>query len=468
MTARLIIAGLGPGNLNQITIETWESLLLADEVVLRTKVHPAAEELERREIIFSACDRFYEEGEEFEQVYQNIAEAIIKKALTMPEGSVLFYGVPGHPYVAEESVQRLLVLAQKEGISYKVLPAMSFLDPVFAALGVDPTDDGFTLLDALALPEPLPAYLCCLYTQVYNQFVASDLKLALLEQFPAEHEVTILYHAGILGEERVIKTPLAELDFFKDFDHLTSVYVPKRQLETEAICQYPLDPLVKVFDRLLGENGCPWDRRQTHESLKQYLLEEAYEVLEAIDAKDMELLQEELGDVLMQIVFHGSIARKRGDFDFNDIIQGITEKLIRRHPHVFGQAKADEAKEVEVLWDQVKAKETKNKNKNGFGKIYKGLPALMMANEYIKLKKKYGLEATHPQDTKEILQKNWQEFYEGLAENNINEEKLGALLLSLVAAARENDVSCEVTLINHIHKLSADLEKKLQKAEKMQ
>ena len=128
---------------------------------------------------------------------------------------------------------------------------------------------------------------------------------------------------------------------------------------TADTVRYPMDPLVEVFRRLLAPDGCPWDREQTHETLKPYLMEEAQEVLDAIDEKDMAHLQEELGDVLMQIVFHSALAETQGAFDINDVIAGITEKMIRRHPHVFGEEKADTPEAVAALWQKIKTAEKK-------------------------------------------------------------------------------------------------------------
>jgi len=127
-------------------------------------------------------------------------------------------------------------------------------------------------------------------------------------------------------------------------------------------CRYPLDPLADVFERLLGADGCPWDRKQTHESLKPYLIEEAHEALEAIEENNIPQLQEELGDVLLQVVFHSAIASQRGDFDLNDVIAGVTEKLIRRHPHVFGDEKAADEEDVARLWYRIKGEEKEAKS----------------------------------------------------------------------------------------------------------
>jgi tetrapyrrole methylase family protein/MazG family protein len=140
--------------------------------------------------------------------------------------------------------------------------------------------------------------------------------------------------------------------------------------------------LVKVMERLRGKRGCPWDREQTRESLKPFLLEEAYEVLEAIEKGDIDDLREELGDLLLQVIFHAEIARERGEFDINEVLTVLTGKLIRRHPHVFGRGKIGTAQEVLAEWERLKQKEYKNRNrKSALDGVPKSLPALMRAHQ---------------------------------------------------------------------------------------
>lgn len=146
--------------------------------------------------------------------------------------------------------------------------------------------------------------------------------------------------------------------------------------------RYSFDEFVDIIRTLLGENGCPWDKAQTHESLKKCLIEECYEVLSAIDHKDQENLCEELGDVLMQVVFHAQLAKQEGSFDLYDVIDGIAKKMVRRHPHIFGEEKADTAEEVLKSWEEIKKKEKKYETKaESMETIPIGLPALMRAEK---------------------------------------------------------------------------------------
>lgn len=142
--------------------------------------------------------------------------------------------------------------------------------------------------------------------------------------------------------------------------------------------KYPLDELVEVMDRLLGPGGCPWDREQTHASLTRYLIEETYEVVEAIDENDMAQLKEELGDLLLQIVFHSALSERQGAFDLNQVTKTVTEKMINRHPHVFGTMQLDTSDDVLDKWEGFKKKEGKRRVLEG---IPKHLPALMRAEK---------------------------------------------------------------------------------------
>ena len=427
----LWITGLGPGGPETITMQTMQVIEQADKVILRTAVHPVVAQLSAAGIAYDSCDCYYENGGSFKDIYDSIAGYVWEEAARTGD---VCYCVPGHPLVAEETVQLLKRKAEAAAVSVlrgrsadaatdtsaippvapteiRVLSAVSFLDALFVSLGIDPVKESLVILDATDICDAagcpdggdqsgkgglrrIPES-SCLFAQVYHPLIAGELKLALLDAAPPDAEVWIAYHAGIEGEEDLLRCPLAELDHFKGFDHLTSVYLPRltrdgasnrlvqaspqaerqpdyadagitdtgiadtghRAMAGPSGSQYPLDALVGVFRQLLGPDGCPWDKKQTHTTLKPYLLEEAQEALDAIDALDMPHLKEELGDVLMQIVFHCALAEGRGDFDLNDVIQGITDKMIRRHPHVFGDEKAETPDDVAVLWQRIKAAE---------------------------------------------------------------------------------------------------------------
>jgi len=414
---------------------------------LRTARHPAVRELERRGVAFTAFDSFYEEARSFEEVYTRIARAVLEAA---GRGEVI-YAVPGHPLVAEASVQRILEEAEARGVKTTVIPALSFLDALFTALHLDPAR-GVVVLDALN-PEmgPWDGRRGLILTQVYNRRVAGQVKLALMEFLPDEHPVTVVRAAGVPGEERIEDVPLYELDRLSWIDHLTSVYIaPYPDAD-----KYTLEGLAAIMARLRGPEGCPWDRQQTHQSLKRYLLEETYEVLEALEEGDMHKLCEELGDLLLQIVFHARLAEEEGYFRLYDVVRGIARKMIRRHPHVFGTAEARTAEQVLDNWAKIKAAEKEEEGlEASLLNAPKGLPALLKA---LKIQEQAARVGFDWREVKEVWNKVEEELeelakaVEGGTPKRV-EEEVGDVLFALVNLARRLKVEPEGALNRAIDK----------------
>lgn len=402
---KITVLGLGPGGLGLIPQQNLETLKKARRILVRTARHPAVEDLAALGIRFESCDAFYEEYDSFEGVYGAIVDKLLEEAL---QGQDLVYAVPGHPLVAESTVFLLKKKAAEQGIEIEILPAMSCLDAIYASLGIDPTA-GIMVKDALELKaEEILPQVDLLITQLYSRQIASDVKLTLMEVYPDEYQVTLIKAAGIPEQEWKQAIPLYELDRLEPIDHLTSLYVPKLP-QGQGKSQYPLDPLVKVMQQLLGEKGCPWDKEQTHDSLKRYLIEECYEVIEAIEERDMYKFCNELGDLLLQIVFHAQLAENSGSFNVNDVIQGITEKMIRRHPHVFGTVEVNDAQEVLVNWEKIKGKEKAASGQETLMDIPRGLPALYRAEKVQKRAAKVGFDWPD-------LKGPWEKLAEELAE----------------------------------------------------
>lgn len=162
-----------------------------------------------------------------------------------------------------------------------------------------------------------------------------------------------------------------------------------------------VDPLLKIMARLRSPGGCPWDREQDHDSIKQCLIEEAYEVIEAIEAGDMDMLCDELGDLLLQVVFHAQLASERKDFGFYDVVDRISEKLVRRHPHVFGKNKLGSSDAVLAQWESIKTGERKKAGKKTgsvLDHVPKHLPALMRSEKLLKKAAKAGLHPKVPSE----------------------------------------------------------------------
>lgn len=208
--------------------------------------------------------------------------------------------------------------------------------------------------------------------------------------------------------------------------------------ETEDGYEFTLQPLIDVVAALRAPDGCPWDRLQTHSTLRRYLLEEVYEVLEAIDNQDMANLREELGDVLLQIVFHARLAEEQGLFTIQDIIDDITAKMIRRHPHVFAKATSKELASTQLNWEALKAQEPGHDKKTLLGGISKGLPALLGAQKLQEKAAKVGFDWDTEPPVWAKFEEEIAEFKEAIAEKDYENAELegGDVLFSLINLLR--------------------------------
>ncbi|MCJ1657134.1 MazG nucleotide pyrophosphohydrolase domain-containing protein [Staphylococcus sp. NRL 16/872] len=354
MTHTITIVGLGNYDINDLPLGIYRFLKQQQHIYARTLEHPVIASLQN-ELTFESFDSIYENNDDFASVYQQIVDTLIKKAET---GDIV-YAVPGHPRVAETTTAKLLEYsANHDDVDVKVLGGKSFIDDVFAAIDEDP-NDGFTLLDGTALSENvLNIRTHTLITQVYSAMVAADIKITLMECYPDDMLVKVVTGAHSTGAS-VVEVPLFELDRDEDiFNNLTSVFVPK-VTNDEAMYQ-DFDFAVQTIDRLVAdENGCPWDRVQTHDSLKRYLIEESFELFEAIDNEDDWHMIEELGDILLQVLLHASIGKKEGYMDIKEIIESLNAKMIRRHPHIFGEEEAESIEDLKDIWATAKSKEGK-------------------------------------------------------------------------------------------------------------
>ncbi|QLK85302.1 MazG nucleotide pyrophosphohydrolase domain-containing protein [Staphylococcus sp. 17KM0847] len=351
MTHHLTIIGLGNYGLDELPVSIYRLITQQQHLYVRTADHPVVQELNSIQI--TSFDTVYEAKDTFEEVYEAIVTQLLEKA----QSEDVIYAVPGHPRVAETTTQYLLTRASDYGVTVEIKGGRSFIDDIFAAVNVDP-NDGFTLLDATALDvAALNLRTATIVTQVYSDMVAGALKLSLMERYPDDFEVMIVDGAHQSGAS-VITVPLYELDHHSSFTNLTSVFIPK--VTHEELLYGDFDFADQVIAQLVDdETGCPWDKVQTHESLKRYLLEETFELFEAIDNEDDWHMIEELGDVLLQVLLHANIGRKEGYIDTREIIVSMTKKMIQRHPHVFGDGYADSVDDVMSIWNKQKAAEGK-------------------------------------------------------------------------------------------------------------
>lgn len=437
------VIGLGPGTKEALTIGAIDALKNSQNVYLRTEKHPTVEFLEEQGIKFNTFDNKYEEADDFKQVYESIACELIN---IYKEKGELVYAVPGHPLVAESSVSILLKLCEENNIEIDLLPAVSFIDAVIERLHIDPIN-GLKIVDAFEIDRhTFDKRVGTVITQVYDKFIASEVKLKLLDYYRDSSEMDIYYirAAGIKGMEAIRKIKLYELDRQEDIDYLTSVYIPEMPSANKDF-----DDLLDIMSTLRGQKGCPWDKEQTHETLKRYLIEECYEVLEAIDNDSIDDLTEELGDVLLQVVFHSQIGEEEALFDIQDVIKGICDKMILRHPHIFGDVKAENSEEVLKNWDEIKKKEKAlNSLTDELKHIPKNLPALMRAEKVQNKAKKVNFDFEVVEDAMDKVLEEVDEVknvYKTKDRAKI-EEEVGDLLFSSVNIARFLDIDPEMAL----------------------
>ncbi len=432
--AVIVVIGLGPGSPQNMTEQARRCLVKGQPLYLRTACHPVSRWLNNRGINYHSFDRYYRRGSSFNRVYRAILGKLLREARCH---RAVYYAVPGHPLAGEAVVGNLL-RHPRPGLSVRVVPGLSFLEPLLTTLHLDLLR-GVTVLDALRLEklcEPVPWSL--VITQVYSRAVASRVKLKLLELYPSSTPVAIVRQAGLAGGN-VRRLPLYRLDRGPWFDHYTSLFLP-------AARQRTLGCLARIVERLRAPEGCPWDRRQDHRSLRPYLLEEAYEVIAAIDSGKGEALCEELGDLLLQVVLHSQIAHEGGAFDLFTVIENIIAKLIRRHPHVFGQERIATADGVRRRWQQIKGKE---KGKQGsLVQVEKGLPALLQARKVQENAAAVGFDWPDPSGAVLKLKEELAELEDAyrMGDQARIEEELGDFLFATVNVSRFFKVDAELAL----------------------
>ncbi len=473
----LTILGLGPGDPETLPARNISALRSGVPVLLRTAIHPTVESGPVHELLdglppgtVTALDTEYERGASFDETYR----AIVGRVLLAAEAGDVIYAVPGHPLIGETTVALLLAETKARGIAVRVFSAPSFVDACLELLRVS-VDTDLHVVDALTLradaataPHELRTGGPLLLYQVHSRHVASETKLSLMNAgFPDDFVVSVVHAAGIAGREAVFPVPLHRLDRADagTHDHLTSVFVPPLPVTSRKPSYFDLlHVMVRLRDK---KNGCPWDLKQSHTTLRPYVIEEAYEVAEAIDrlADDSgspDDLRDELGDLLLQVVFHAQLAKEVGDFDEGDVCTAIVEKLIRRHPHIFGDVVADDEETVLTNWNAIKAQEKRDKTGSALPApapsvldgVNRSLPALLMALETSKRAVVVGFEWA---DTDAVLAKVDEELAELRAELSAPvpdtarvESEIGDLLFTLVNVARRTGVNPEDALRRQI------------------
>jgi tetrapyrrole methylase family protein/MazG family protein len=440
---RVVVIGLGPGSPTHVTVETLEAIERIPLRFVRTRRHPSAHLVPNA----VAFDELYESADTYADVYTELADRIVRAAI---DGGEVLYAVPGSPLVLERSVRHLVA---DDRVECTVLPALSFLDVAYARLGIDPVEVGVRLVDGhefavAAAGERGPL----LVAHAHAGWVLSDIKLAV-EDASGDEEVVILQRLGT-PEEAITRTTWAELDRTVEPDHLTALYIPR--LATPVGAEYVR---FHQLTRTLREQ-CPWDIDQTHRTLIPYVIEETYELVDALesltadDPTSDEHVIEELGDLLYQIEFHATIAEQEGRFTIADVARGVHDKLVRRHPHVFGDTVVDGTETVLRNWDAIKRAEKgrgptfDGKSEGVFDGIPGSFPSLSYAHEVQKKAAKVGFDWPDVGGALAKIVEEAAELGEAAvaSEPDAVRDELGDLLFAVVNVARHLAVDPESAL----------------------
>ncbi len=376
----IVIVGMGPGDPELLTRQADAILRRAGVIYARTGRHEVCDALRDAGVTLRTFDAVYEQGDDLAAVYAEVARRLIALDDQEAGRADIVYAVPGHPRVGEATTALLCAWAQEAGRSVRLVDGLTFIEPALALAGADALADSLQIAAAHALIRaPFPALDAdrpALIAAVESREVAGDLKLTLGALYPDQHGVLLIYAPGT-PDAAPRRIPLFELDRQGGFDHQTCLYLPALAGAGSWL------GLQAIVAQLRAPDGCPWDREQTHRTLRAHLLDETYEVLDALDREDADDLRGELGDLALQIALHCQIALEEGDFIPGEVFAGIMAKLRRRHPHVFGDVKVADSGEVLVNWEEIKRQERgASDHRRQFEGIPTSLPALAQALAY--------------------------------------------------------------------------------------
>ena len=444
---KIYIIGLGPGNIDALTLGAVERIHSGDVNYLRTEEHPTIEYFKNKNISYESYDYLYNSEDDFASVYEKIAKDLISKA---SEDGIINYFVPGNPMVGEKTVEILI----SSDIEYEIISGMSFIEPLIELVGKDPINglkivDGFNF-DYLTVDINSDMII----TQVADQKILSEIKLTLSEVYGDEYIVYLIHSAGVKGHEKKHELPIYKLDRNQEIGSLTSLYVPKIEEKEKNIFDF-ID-LLGIMGILRSKDGCSWDIEQTHESIRQNIIEEAYEVVDAIDRGDIDGLIEELGDLLLQVLFHCQIGFEDGEFNIYDITSILANKLIYRHPHVFQEKNLAKADEIRYNWNNLKyAKRKISKTSDKFKDLPR-LPSLMMSYKIQERAAEVGFDWDDIDGPMDKIKEEHGELLEAIGDYQVGdkriEEEIGDLIFAIVNLTRYLDIDPELALNTTIKK----------------
>ena len=438
------IIGLGAAGEDDLTLRAHKALTEKIPTFVRTDRHPLVNKL-RKKIDIKSFDDYFEKYETFDEVYENIIHTLIEQS---KQYGKINYCTAGSPYYGD-IVTKKLINEYKGQINTIIIDGMSFLDKCLKLSGYADYNN-IKILDCLETDEfSFDVNSLNVITQVYDMDLASMLKVTLMETYPEDANILII---DVLAEN-VKRMPLLMLDREKNYGFSTYFCILPIEISKNRV--YNVTNLLRIVKLLRGPDGCPWDKKQTHDSIRQHVIEEAYEVVDAIDNDDLDNLVEELGDLLFQIVFHAELASEEGYFNFSDVVTNVCKKMYFRHPHVFGDVKADNVEEALISWENSKLKE---KNLTTYTDNLKNVPkALSTLSRSYKIQKRaaeVGFDWSDAQGAVLKIKEELLEFIEEYNNHNIEnmEEEFGDLLFALVNFARFEKINPDIALNKTINK----------------
>ncbi|MDW7667212.1 MAG: nucleoside triphosphate pyrophosphohydrolase [Bacillota bacterium] len=441
---KLTIIGTGTKKVNDISLEGFKTLKDNAFKYVRTDRHPFVEYLREENIKFETFDKYFEEMKNLNQVYESIIDEILKKFRTE---NTIYYYVPGSPYYGDV-VTEYFIKNKVDDIKVEIIDSISFWQKAVSLVAGN-NENIKTLSGEEYDFYDIDINSNLLFTQIFNKDIAEKIKLDLGEIYGDEHKVNII--DVIL--ENTMEIPVLKVDKLKKYSFSTYIFVESIEKSTKEL--YNVNNLLKTMETLRGPDGCPWDRKQTHESIRDCLIEEAYEVVDAIEKEDYENFIEELGDLLLQVVFHAQIAREEGYFNIYDVSTGICKKLNERHPHVFGDVEAEDVDEALKSWEYIKGKE---KKLDTYHEKLMGVPkALSPLTKSYKIQKIAAEVGFDWPDIKGAVSKIHEELDELLKEyDKFNkdkvEEELGDLLFAIVNFSRFLKINPDIALNRTVNK----------------
>lgn len=463
----ITVVSIGPGDpsfLNEITVRTLRD---ASPLVLRTGRHPLSVWLETEGMAFRTLDHLYETSDDFDALSRAAAEELWSLSGTSP---YLVYAVSD---VLTDRTVDALFSSRPEGGEVRLVPGFSFADyylpacrPFFstADIRICPAAS----FDGTGLTPSRPL----LITELNDEITAGEVKQALAAWIRDEETVMFLP-----GDGKALPVPLYELDRQPFYDHLSAVACGPFSYEQRS--RKTLEDLMEIMDRLRAPGGCPWDRKQTHQSLEPYVVEEAWEVVGAAEENDPLHLAEELGDLLFQVVFHTSIGKSFDEFTMDDVLSAICQKMIRRHPHVFAPASGSGATDAAVElpeagtritaeqvtdnWDKIKQAETGSKTPlEALKDVSPALPALRYAEKVLrKMKHVPALPDPAPAEITESIRSLAEDLDPALPVSEL-EKRFAALLFACSRLSAALGLDSEILL----HEFTARLIRDCQALEK--